>query len=149
MSCDGDLPLYHKAAGCPVPSQISALRAQGDALRLSKHIKGTEALHALTRSLSVEAMQRMPQRGKGPIETTCENVINKLRYMIVTRQVIVKFLPGQLEVDQVDRGRTPPPILCGSLYIFQRTTAIHTAHEGVEELVAQMHHIPYSSSVAQ
>ena len=91
----------------------------------------------------------MPQRGKGPIETTRENVINKLRYMIVTRQVVVKFLHGQLEVDRVDRGRTPLPILCGSLYVYQRTTAIYTAYVGVEELVAQMHHVSQSSSVAQ
>ena len=81
-------------------------------------------------------MQRMPQRGKGSNETTHENVINKLRNMIVTRQVVVKFLLGQLEVDRVDRGRTPHPIRCGSLYVYQRTTAIHTTHVGVEELVA-------------
>ncbi|XP_057533053.1 cyclin-D5-1-like [Amaranthus tricolor] len=56
-------------------------------------------------------MQLIPQRGKDPIETTRENVINKLRNMIVTRQVVVKFLPGPLEVDRVDHGRTPRPIL--------------------------------------
>ena len=103
----------------------------------------------MTISLSAEAMQRMPQWDKGPIETTRENIINKLRNVIVTRLVVVKSVPGQLEVDRIDRGRTPRQILCGSLYVYQRTTAIHTAHVGVEELVAQMHHVPQSSLVAQ
>ena len=89
----------------------------------------------------------MPQRGKGPIETKRENSINKLRNVIVTKQVVVKLLPGQLVVDRVDRGITPHPIQCGSLFVFQRTTAIHMAHAGEKVLVAQMHHIPHSSSV--
>ena len=142
MSQGGGIP-------CTIPNWRST-RAGRCTSTLLRHIKGTEALHAPDKiSLSAEAMQRMPQRGKGPIETTRENVINKLRNMIVTRQVVVKFLPGQLEVDRVDRGRTPRSILCGSLYVFQRTTVIHTAHVGVEELVAQMHHVPHSSSVDQ
>ena len=103
----------------------------------------------LTICPSAEAMQHMPQRVKGPSETKRENSINKLRNVIVTRQVVVKLLPGQLVIDRVDRDRTPRPILCGSLFVYQRTTAIHTAHVGVEELVAQMHHVPHSSSVDQ
>ena len=137
-------------AGCPVPSQIGAVRAQGDALRLCRSRSEVQMLSTpLTICPSAEVMQRMPQRGKGPIETTRENVINKLRNMIVTRQVVVKFLPGQLEVDRVDRGTTPCLILCGSLYVYQKTTAIHTTHLVMEELVAQIHHVPQSSSVAQ
>ena len=86
-------------------------------------------------------MQRMPQWGMGSIETTRENVI-------VTR-LVVKSLPGQLEVDRIDRGGTPRQILYGSLYVYQRTTVIHTAHMWVEDLVAQMQHVPQSSSVVQ
>ena len=48
----------------------------------------------LKKCLSAEAMQRMPQWGKGSIETKRENAINKLRNVIVTKQVVVKFLPG-------------------------------------------------------
>ena len=45
----------------------------------------------LTICLNAEAMQRMPQQGKGPIETTCENVINKICNVIVTRLVSEAF----------------------------------------------------------
>ena len=103
----------------------------------------------LTICPSAEAMQRMPQRGKGPIETKRENSINKLLNVILIKQVVVKLLPGQHVVDRVDRGRTPRPIQCGSLFVFKRTTAIHMAHEGEEAVVAQMHHVPHSSSVDQ
>ena len=92
MSCDGDPPLYHKAAGCLVQSQIGAVHAQEDALRLCRSITKVQRLSTpLTISLSAEAMQLMPQRGKGPIETTRENVINKLRNVIVTRLVSEVF----------------------------------------------------------
>ena len=103
----------------------------------------------LTICPSAEAMQRMPQRGKGLIETKRENSINKLRSVIVTKQVVEKLLPGQLVVDPVDRDRTPCPMQCGSLFVFQRTTTIHMAHAGEEAVVAQMHHVPHSVSVDQ
>ena len=80
------------AAGCPVPSQIGAVQTQGDALRLRQSKSEVQMLSTpLTICLSAEAMQRMPQRGKGPIETTRENVINKIRNMIVTRLVSEAF----------------------------------------------------------
>ena len=83
---------YHKAAGCPVPSQIGAVSAQEDALQLCRSISKVQRLSTpLKISLSAEVMQCMPQRGKGPIETTRESVINKLRNVIVTRLVSEAF----------------------------------------------------------
>ena len=57
--------------------------------------------------LSAEAMQHMPQRGKGPIETIRENAINNLRNMMVTRIFVVKFLSGQLECTGRSVGQSP------------------------------------------
>ena len=100
------------AAGCPIPSQIGTVRAQGDALRLCQSISKVLRLSTpLKISLSAKAIQHMTQRGKGPIETTRENIINKLRNVIVSRLVVVKSVPGQLEVDRIDRGKTPRQIL--------------------------------------
>ena len=92
VSCDGAPPLCHMAAGYPIPSQIGAVRAQRDALRLCRSKSEAQMLSTpLTICLSAEAMQRMPQRGNGPIETTRENVINKILNVIVIRLVSKAF----------------------------------------------------------
>ena len=108
----GGAPLLCRMeAGCPVPSQIGAVRAQGDALRPCRSRSEVQMLSTpLTICPSAEAMQRMPQRDKGPIETKRENSINKLLNLILIKQVVVKLLPGQHVIDRVDRGRTPRPI---------------------------------------